>query len=138
MFALFSNGCTNKRATIPNLNLVKLRQDIEGRGVCSYRRSIQSGPSDFGLHPTLVQLPSTKVPNKGERPRLHLINIVVSSFLNPGPRPQGVLKVKPLLPCKAEDEVTPSQPTTREEEEEEEKEEEEDKREEEVVEVPNS
>ena len=59
---------------------------------------------------------------------LHLINIAVSSFLNPGPRPQGVLKVKPLLPCKAEDEVTPSQPTTREEEEEEE----------EVVEVPNS
>ena len=53
---------------------------------------------------------------------LHLINIAVSSFLNPGPRPQGVLKVKPLLPCKAEDEVTPSQPTTREDEEEEEEE----------------
>ena len=64
-------------------------------------------------------------------PCLHLINIVVSSFLNPGPGPQGVLKVKPLLPCKAEDEVTPSQPTTREEEEEEEEEEE-------MVEVPNS
>ena len=60
---------------------------------------------------------------KARDPRLHLINIVVSSFLNPGSGPQGVLKVKPLLPCKAEDEATPSQPTTREEKEEEEEEE---------------
>ena len=43
------------------------------------------------------------------------------SFLNPGPRPQGVLKVEPIFQCKAEDEATPSQPATREEKEEEEK-----------------
>ena len=41
------------------------------------------------------------------------------SFLNPGLGPQGVLKVEPILQCKAEDEVTPSQPATKEEEEEE-------------------
>ena len=43
------------------------------------------------------------------------------SFLNPSPRPQGVLKVEPILQCKAEDEATLSQPATREEKEEEEK-----------------
>ena len=43
------------------------------------------------------------------------------SFLNPSLGPQGVLKVEPILQCKAEDEVTPSQPATKEEEEEKEK-----------------
>ena len=46
------------------------------------------------------------------------------SFLNPGLGPQGVLKVEPILQCKAEDEVTPSPPATKEEEEEEKEEEE--------------
>ena len=41
------------------------------------------------------------------------------SFLNLGLGPQSVLKVEPILQCKAEDEVTPSQPATKEEEEEE-------------------
>ena len=54
-------------------------------------------------------------------------------FLDPGLGPQGVLKVKPLLPCKVKDEATPSQPTTKEEEEEEE-----DKEKEEVVEMSDS
>ena len=39
-------------------------------------------------------------------------------FLNPGPGPQDVLKVKPILQYKAEDEATPSQPTIEGEEEE--------------------
>ena len=54
MFALFSNGCTNNRAAIPNLNLVRLKQDIEDRGVRSHGWSTQSGPSNFGLHHNLV------------------------------------------------------------------------------------
>ena len=52
--------------------------------------------------------------------RLQLINVVVPSFLNPGPGPQGVLKVEPILQYKAEDKVTLSQPATKEEEKEEE------------------
>ena len=56
-------------------------------------------------------------------------------FLDPGSGPQGVLKVKSLLPCKVKDEATLSQPTTKEEEEEKE---EEDKEKEEVVEVSDS
>ena len=55
------------------------------------------------------------------------------SFLNPGLGPQGVLKVEPILQCKAEDEVTPSQPATKEEEEEEKEEEEKEK----IVKVDN-
>ena len=58
---------------------------------------------------------------KAKDPRLHLINVVVLGFLNPGLGPQGVLKVKPLLQCKAENEVIPSQLATKGEEEEEEK-----------------
>ena len=56
--------------------------------------------------------------NKGKDPRLHLINVVVPSFLNPGSRPQRVLKVEPILQYKAKDEATPSQPTVKREEEE--------------------
>ena len=41
----------------------------------------------------------------------------------PGPGPQGVLKVEPFLQYKAEDEATPLQPPTKEEEEEQEEEE---------------
>ena len=55
---------------------------------------------------------------RAKDPRLHLINVVMPSFLNPGSRPQGVLKVEPILQYKAEDEATPSQPTVKGEEEE--------------------
>ena len=51
--------------------------------------------------------------------RLHLINVVVSGFLNPGPGPQGILKVEPLHQYKVKDEATLSQPVVKEEEEEE-------------------
>ena len=47
---------------------------------------------------------------------LHLINVVVSGFLNLGPGPQGVPKVETLLQYKAEDKATPSQPAIKEEE----------------------
>ena len=50
--------------------------------------------------------------------RLHLINIAALSFHNPGPRPQGVLKVEPFPQYKAEDKATPSQPAIKGEEEE--------------------
>ena len=51
---------------------------------------------------------------------LHLINVAALGFLNLGLVPHGVLKVEPILPYKAEDEATPSQPAVKEEEEEEE------------------
>ena len=54
---------------------------------------------------------------------LHLINVTGPSFLNPGPGPQGVLKVEPIVQCKAKDEATFSQLATKEEEEEKEQEE---------------
>ena len=43
-------------------------------------------------------------------------------FLNPGPIPQGILKVEPILPYKAKDEATLSQPADKREEEKEEEE----------------
>ena len=44
-------------------------------------------------------------------------------FLNPGPVPQDILKVDPILPYKAKDEATLSQPADKREEEEKEEEE---------------
>ena len=44
-------------------------------------------------------------------------------FLNPGPIPQGILKVEPILPYKAKDEATLSQLADKREEEEKEEEE---------------
>ena len=61
---------------------------------------------------------------RAKYPRLHQINIAAPGFLNPGPVPQGILKVEPILPYKVEDEATPSQLAVKEEEEEEEEEEE--------------
>ena len=55
---------------------------------------------------------------KAKDPRLHLINVIMSGFLNLGLGPQGVLKIEPLLQYKAKDKATPSQPATKEEEEE--------------------
>ena len=60
---------------------------------------------------------------KAKDPCLQLINIAVPDFLNPGPWPQGVLKVEPILQCKAENKAKFSQPATREEEKEKEGEE---------------
>ena len=50
---------------------------------------------------------------------MHLINVAVPCFLDPGLGPQGVLKAEPLFQYKVEDEATPSQLATKEEEEEE-------------------
>ena len=63
---------------------------------------------------------------KAKDPCLQLINVAVSSFLNPNLALEGVQQVEPLPPYMAEDEATPSQPNIKEEEEEE------------MVEVPNS
>ena len=57
---------------------------------------------------------------KAKDPRLQQTDIAVLGFLNPGPRPQGVLKVEPIFQYKAKDAATPSQPATKEEEEKEE------------------
>ena len=54
---------------------------------------------------------------KAKEPHLHLINIVVPGFLNPGMGPKGVLKAEPLLQYKAKEKATPSQPATKKEEE---------------------
>ena len=49
---------------------------------------------------------------KAKDPYLHLINVAVPGFLNLCLGPQGVLTVEPILQCKTEDKVTPSQLAT--------------------------
>ena len=135
MFALFSNGCTDKRATISNLNLVnKLSLDkiLKVKVFVHTDSQLRAAHLILDYIPISSSFQAPKCQIKARDPRLHLINAVMPSFLNavmpsflnPSPGPQRVLKVEPLLPCKAEDEATPSQPTTREDEEVEEEEEE--------------
>ena len=60
------------------------------------------------LEYTLLSL-SFQVPKcviRAKDPCLHQINIAAPGFLNLGPVPQGILKVEPILPYKAEDEAT--------------------------------
>ena len=128
MFTLFSNGCTDKRAAISNLNLVNkssLDKILKVKVFVHTDSQLRAAHLILDYIPISSSFQAPKCQIKARDPRLHLINAVMPSFLNPSPGPQRVLKVEPLLPCKAEDEATPSQPTTREDEEEEEEEEEE-------------
>ena len=132
-FPCFSNGFTDKRATIPNFNLVNQSSlDKILKVELFIHTDGQLRAAHLILDHILISFSfqALKCQIKARDPRLHLINVPMPGFLNPGSRPQGVLKIESLLQCKAEDEATPFQPATREEEEEE--------KEEEVVEVFDS
>ena len=59
---------------------------------------------EYTLLSLSFQLPKCVI--RAKDPRLHQINIAAPGFLNPGPVPQGILKVELILPYKAEDEAT--------------------------------
>ena len=65
----------------------------------------------LGYTPLSSSFQALKWVIKAKDPCLQLINVIVPGFLNLGPGPQGLLKVEPILQCKAEDEMIPSQPT---------------------------
>ena len=129
----FFNDFADKHAAEPNFNLANKQSldKIFQVEVFGHKDSqLQAAHLILEYTPFSSSFQAPKCAIRAKDPRLHLINIVVPSFLNPGLGPQGVLKVKPILQLKAEDEATPLQPTIEKEEEE--------KEEEEVVEVPYS
>ena len=137
-FPCFSNGFTDKRTTIPNFNLINqssLDKILKAELFIHIDGQLRAAHLILDYILISFSFQALKCQIKARDPCLHLINVAMPGFLNPGSRPQGVLKIESLLQCKAEDEATPFQPATREGEEEEEEEEE---KEEEVVEVFDS
>ena len=125
MFFCLPNGLADKNATIPNFNHVNQPNlDKIPKAEVFVHSDDQLRAAHIILGYTLLSssFQAPKCVIKAKDPRLHLINVAVPSFLNLGPRPQGVLKVEPIFQCKVEDEATPSQLATTEGEEKEEKE----------------
>ena len=99
MFVLCSNGCTNKRTAIPNLNLVNkssLDKILKVEVFVHTDGQLRVAHLILDYIPISSSFQAPKCQIKARDPCLHLINIAVPGFLNPSPRPQGVLKVEPL------------------------------------------
>ena len=117
----FPNGLVDKHATVPNFNLVNqpsLDKILKVEVFIHYGNQLRVAHLIPNYNPLSSSFQALKCVIKEKDPRLHLINVVVPSFLNPGLGPQGVLKAEPLLQYKAEGEAAPSQLATKEEEEE--------------------
>ena len=107
----FPNDFTDKHAAVPNFNLInqpsldkilKAKVFVHNDGQLRATHLILS----YTLLSSSFQV--SKCVIKAKDPHLHLINIVVPGFHNPGLGPRGVLKVEPILQYKAEDKATPS------------------------------
>ena len=109
-FICFLNGFINKHATIPNFSLINqpsLERILKAEIFVHSNSHLQATHLILNYNPLSSNFQVSKCVIKAKDPRQHLINIAVPSFLNPGLRPQGVLKVEPILQYKAEDEATP-------------------------------
>ena len=118
---VFLNCFADHHAAVPNFSLVNkqsLDKILQAKVFVHKDSQLQAAHLILGYTPISSSFQAPKCVIRAKDPRLHLINVVVLSFLNPGSRPQGVLKVEPILQYKAEDEATPSQPTVKGEEEE--------------------
>lgn len=101
----------NKYSAIPNFSLVNesnLNKVLKAEVFVHTDRQLWAAYLILGYTPLSSNVQAPKCVIKVRDHRLHLINVVVLKFLNPNPRPQGVLKVEPLPLFKAEDKATPS------------------------------
>ena len=111
-FFFFPNGFIDKHATIPNFNLVNqpsLDKILKDEVFVHSDGQLWAVHLILEYNPLSSSFQALKYVIKAKDSHLHLINVAVLGFLNPGPglRPQGVLKVEPFLQYKAEDETTP-------------------------------
>ncbi|KAL0000243.1 hypothetical protein SO802_019845 [Lithocarpus litseifolius] len=112
----------DKYSAIPNFGLVNESDLIKILKVEIFihkDRQLRVAHLILGYNPLLCSFQAPKYVIKAKDRRLHLINVVVPSFLNLDPALEGVQQVEPLFQYTAEDEASPSQPTIKEEEEEE-------------------
>ena len=118
----FPNGFIDKHVVVSNFNLVNqpnLDKILKAEVFVHSDNQLRAACLILDYNPLSLSFQALKCVIKAKDLCLHLINVIVPVFLNPGPGPQGVLKVEPLLQYKVKDETTPSQLATKEEEEEE-------------------
>ena len=121
-FFCFPKDFADKHAPVLNFNLINqpdLDKILKAEVFIHSDGQLRAAHLILGYNLLSSSFQALKCVIKAKDLRLHLINITVPGFLNPGLGPQGVLKVELLLQYKAEDEATLSQPATKEEEEEE-------------------
>ena len=120
-----SDDFLDKYSAIPNLNFVyvpDLTKILKVEIFIHKDGQLRATHLILDYNPLSSCFQAPKYVIKAKDHLLHLINVAVPGFLNPDLALEGVLQVKPFFQYTAEDEATPSQPTTKEEEEEEEEE----------------
>ena len=117
-----SDDFLDKYSAISNLNFVyvpDLTKILKVEIFVHKDEQLRAAHLILGYNPLSSSFQAPKYVIKAKDHLLHLINVAVPGFLNPDLALEGVLQVKPFFQYTAEDEATPSQPTTKEEEEEE-------------------
>ena len=135
-----SGGFVDKYSAIPNFSLVNepnLNKVLKAEVFVHTNGQLRAAHFILGYTPLSSSFQAPKCVIKARDRHLHLINVAVPGFLNPGLVPESVLEVEPFHQYTVKDEITPFQPAIKEEEEEEEEEEEKEE-EEKVVEVSDS
>ena len=110
-FFFLPNGFADKHTAISNFNLdnqPNLDKILKAEVFVHNDGQLRAAYPILGYNPLSSSFQAPKCMIKAKDPLLHLINVAVLGFLNPGLGPQGVLKVEPLLQYKAKDKATPS------------------------------
>ena len=94
------NGFVDKHTAVPNFNLFNqpsLDKILKAKVFVLSDGQLRVAHLILDYNPLLSSFQASKCVIKVKDPCLHLVNIVVPGFLNPGLGPQGVLKAEPLL-----------------------------------------
>ena len=121
MFFVFPNGFANKNVVVPNSSLVNrpnLDKILKAEVFVHSNDQLRVAHLILGYTPDSKSFQVLKCVIKAKDPHLHWINVAILGFLIIDPRSQGVLKVEPLPPYKAEHVATPSRPVIQKAEEE--------------------
>ena len=108
-FFCFPKDFADKHAPVLNFNLINqpdLDKILKAEVFIHSDGQLRAAHLILGYNLLSSSFQALKCMIKAKDLRLHLINITVPGFLNPGLGPQGVLKVELLLQYKVEDEAT--------------------------------
>ena len=106
-----SGGFVNKYSAIPNFNLINepyLNKVLKAEVFIHMNRQLRVAHLILDYTPLSSSFQAPKCVIKVRDHHLHLINVVVPGFLNPGSVPESILEVKPLPLYTTENEATPS------------------------------
>ena len=96
----FPNGFVDKHTVVSNFNLVNqpsLDKILKAKVFVLNDGQLRAAHLILSYNPLSSSFQAPKCVVKAKDPCLHLVNVVVPGFLNPGLGPQGLLKAEPLL-----------------------------------------